>query len=112
MRENIHTRSSPPRTSLSTLVSEATIPVPTFLITSKTANMSLRCGRWVQIIFAWGLGLVQWENLNKGRATGPCVTVDKDEEAMPCRWLLPLLAQVRMGYGPSVWWQSNHRAIV
>lgn len=85
MREIIHTRSSPPRTSLSTLVSEATIPVPTFLITSKTANMSLRCGRWVQIIFAWGLGLVQWENLYKGRATGPCFivdAVDRDEEAM------------------------------
>lgn len=38
--------------------------------------MSLRCGRWFQIILACVLGLVQCENLNKGRATGPCVTVD------------------------------------
>ena len=47
--------------------------------------MSLRCGRWVQIILACGLGLVQCENLNKGRATGPCVAVDAvdtDEGAM------------------------------
>ena len=61
------------------------MPAPTFLITSKTANISLRCGRWVQIILAWGLGLVQCENLNKGRVTGPCVpidTVDTDEETM------------------------------
>lgn len=27
-------------------------------------------------MLAWGLGLVQCENLNKGRATGPWVTVD------------------------------------
>ena len=54
-------------------------------MTSNTANMSLRCGRWVQIILARGLGVVQCENLNKGRVTGPCVTVDAvdtDEGAM------------------------------
>lgn len=48
--------------------------------------MSLRCGRWVQTILACGLGLVQCENLNKGRTTGPCVTVDvvdTEEGAMP-----------------------------
>ena len=47
--------------------------------------MLLRCGRWVQIILAFGLGLVQCENLNKERVTGPRTTVDAvddDEGAM------------------------------
>ena len=81
----ILTRSSSPRTSFKTFVSETTMPFPSFRTTSNTANMSLRCGRWVQIILACGLGLVQCENLNKGRATGPCVAVDAvdtDEGAM------------------------------
>ncbi len=61
------------------------MPIPTFRITSNTANMSLRCGKWVQIILPCGLGLVQCENLNKGRVTGPCDAVDAvdtDEGAM------------------------------
>ena len=71
--------------SFKTGVSEMTMPGPVFLITSKTANMSLRCGKWVQIILAWGLGVEQCEILNKGRVTGPWVTVDvvdTDEGAM------------------------------
>ena len=70
------TRSSPPRISLRTFLSEMTMPIPTFRITSKTAKMSLRCGRWVQIILAFGLGLVQCENLNKERVTGPRTPID------------------------------------
>lgn len=70
------TRSSPPEMSFTTFVSETTLPSPTLRITSNTANMSLRCCRWVQITLTRGLGLVACENLNKGRIIGPCVTVD------------------------------------
>ena len=101
--EEILTRSSPPRTTLRTFISDATLPVPTFLIASNTANMSLPCGRWVQIIFAWGLGLVQYENLNKGRAAGPCVTVDTvdaDEGAIGSAGLLSFHTQTKTGDRP------------
>ena len=90
------------------------MPIPTFLITSKTAKMSLRCGRWVQTILAFGLGLVQCENLNKERVTGPRTpvdAVDNDEGAMldaeytatPC---------ARGNGFPSVQSQSKYRAVV
>ena len=103
------TMSSPPRLSFRTLVSETSLPVVTFRITSNTANISLRCGRWVQTILAPGLGLVQCENLKRGRATGPCATVDNvetDEGAMHSR-PLPVEDNVQI-----VHWQSNHRVII
>ena len=72
--------------SFRSFVSETSLLILTFRTVSNTANISLRCGRWVQIILAPGLGHVQCENLKSGRTTGPCASVDDvdtDEGAMP-----------------------------
>lgn len=75
--------------------------------------MSLRCGRWVQIILASGLGLVQCENLNRGRAIGPCDTVDAvdtDEGAMSGAEVAATLCAGEDGL-QTVQWQSNPKAM-
>ena len=76
--------------------------------------MLLRSGRWVQIILAFGLGLVQCENLNKERVTGPRTpvdAVDNDEGAMldDRNTATPCACEDTF---PSVQWQSKHKAIV
>ena len=46
---------------------------------------------------------MQYENLNKGRVTGPCVTVDavdEDEGAIGATGLLPFLRQMKTAYRP------------
>ena len=102
------TRSSPPRKTLKTFISEVTMPSLTLRITSKRAYMSLCC-EWVQCIFACGLGLVHCENLNKGRITGPFVPVGVGEEAMSDARMLSLIVLVKMGRGVSMAKQSrNH----
>ena len=90
------------------------MPIPTLRITSKTAKMSLRCGRWVQIILAFGLGLVQCENLNKERVTGPRTptdAVDDDEGAMLDARNTATPCACEDGF-PSVQLQSKYKAMV
>ena len=76
--------------------------------------MLLRCGRWVQIILAFGLGLVQCENLNRERVTGPCTPVDAvdfDEGAMLDGGNTADLCACKDGF-PSVQPQSKYKAMV